>query len=225
MIQYLLKKDKGGVNDGEDKKTSLIFEPLSYLPSDILWKVLRAACADNDTMPKVSGNMNKAIFWPSQSAKDSKGHVNTTNSNRVEPDVIFKFEKFTLIIEAKLKDVQNYKQHVEQWQNELKSYRNEGNKETVIMLAVGGNESMQHYSKGGLELFKCSWYSLLCSICDMRDALCQETHSAPHIVRILNDLELIFSYYREYKIKHWAKDIGPHNISLLSHLKLPLWKI
>lgn len=225
MIQYLLKKDKGGINDGEDKKTSLIFEPLSYLPSDILWRIIRNACADNDTMPNNVGELSDVLFWPSQSSKDNVGVQNTTNSLRVEPDVLFIFEKFTLIIEAKKNDVQNYIQDKVQWNNELISYRNEGHHEPVIMLAIGGNKNMEHYSKGELCIFKCSWTSFLSSICDVRDSLKKDVENFYPTRRILNDIELIFSFYNEYKIQYWAKDIASHNLSDLSEINLQLWKI
>ena len=78
----------------EDCKTSTIFEPLSYLPYEILWKLLRNSCTDNDSLPTDSGEIIKIDYWPNYSAKDNEGNNNTSNKSRVTPDMVIHFEKF-----------------------------------------------------------------------------------------------------------------------------------
>lgn len=98
----------------EDSLASSVFERLLYLPVDMFWRILVTSCY-NPTLPKSPGKIINYSFWPHWNPNG------TVNSRYVEPDIFIQFEKFHLIIEAKLNDFADT-QRLDQWQKEVISY-------------------------------------------------------------------------------------------------------
>lgn len=152
MINFLLHKSKWGLELCEDSKTSLIFEQLALLPSQILWEILLQSA----NIPyKTVGKLKKIEFWPHWDATD------TSNAKYVEPDVLLVFEKIDVIIEAKI-GLGNL-QYEDQWKNEFIAYTNEfSNSEDrpFILIAVDGNLSFEPVKTKDYEVYRTSWDKL-----------------------------------------------------------------
>src|SRR5690606_23258046 len=88
---------KGHITVSEDSLTSMVFDNLKYLPTEIFWRILKRALY-YDKLPSTSGELNEMIFWEKWDVKD-----NTNNINKlyVEPDIFIRFETFDIILEAK----------------------------------------------------------------------------------------------------------------------------
>lgn len=190
------KKEKN-----EDPKTSAVFENLMLLPDDVFWHVIKTSCADNSELPDYAGRLLSYEFWPHW---NSEG---TDNSNYVEPDLFFRFEMFDVIIEAKYNEHDGQNEH--QWKKEVTAYYNEYHwKKDVVFIAVGGNKSMQ---KEGIEIkgkkiniYKCSWLSLLISVDKHSSDLDNITTSDYHASatrRLLDNITLAFNLNDVYHIE------------------------
>ena len=98
-------------------------------------------------------------FWNSE---------HTTNSNRVEPDVFFRFKELDVIIEAKRYD--DHQQSSSQWENEVQGYLNEykDDNKDVILIALGGinTEAVEWIEKEKKIIYvcKCRWTDILRTI-------------------------------------------------------------
>ena len=130
----------------EDFLTAGVFTRLSYLDSQILWKILKEAFDGkgfkkfSESMPSV-GNLEDIQFWPSW--KDKKGY-------RVEPDVFLKFENMNIIVEAKFGDAGN-EQYDDQWRREWQGMKNlecsELKPEKTWLFAIGGISDKNSFEK------------------------------------------------------------------------------
>ena len=147
MINFLKIKSKWGLEECEDSKTSLIFEGLSLLPSQVLWDIL----SQSSSIPlQKPGNLLNMTFWPHWDA------ANTTNINFVEPDVFIEFEDIDVIIEAKI-GMSNLQNPV-QWENEIISYYNEYDRNKhLIVIAVDGNLNFKTEIIRDIHIYKTSW--------------------------------------------------------------------
>ena len=151
MINFLSYKSDWGLELKEDSMTSLILEPLLFLPNQIFLNILKdSAHIDINNW----GSIIDVSFWPHWNAEG------TSNTNYVEPDVFISFENLDLIIEAKA-GLHN-KQYIEQWENEIISYTNEyGNTKEKILLAIDGN--VNHHREeifGKVKIYKTSWQKI-----------------------------------------------------------------
>jgi hypothetical protein len=122
--------------EDEDPLTAAVFSRLSYLPSDMAWRILcRNACPMGDLRVSL-GELDEILFWPRQNAESlGRGYV--------EPDVILNFEHGTVLVEVKKSD--SNLQKPEQWAEELAAYA--GGPELniglpVYFLAIGGIECL-----------------------------------------------------------------------------------
>lgn len=190
----------------EDPKTSSIFETMLMLPDDLFWNILRAACFDNDNLPKVAGLIEDYDFWPHW---DPTG---TTNNKLVEPDVFIRFQLFDVIIEAKYNDRAG--QYSQQWENEIISYKNEyGEDKPVYFIAVGGNSDKATESIAtiyGIAINKCTWLSLLIQITKFREenhnlSFTYTSHSS--LMRLIDLIELAFNVHNVYNIR-WFDELA-----------------
>ena len=151
-------------NTNEDPKTSVVFENLMLLPDNVFWEILKNAAANKGILPEDVGLMyDDFYFWPQW---DPIFRYDTGNSNYVEPDVFFRFEKIDVIVEAKYSDCVG--QYREEWEREFKAYLNEyeDDKKKVVLLAVGGNPTFKQETEIKVGRHKCpivkySWVSLL----------------------------------------------------------------
>jgi hypothetical protein len=94
-----LQQGKHSVDKKEDVRTSMFFDMLLLLADNLIWTIIRKACYNRKDLPDDAGKLDRedrTAFWPSWDSK------NTDNDVRVEPDVFLSFDKFDLIVEAKL---------------------------------------------------------------------------------------------------------------------------
>lgn len=93
----------------EDFLTSSVLGRLRYLPSDLMWSILRSVTRPTGILPTIPGQLRSLEFWP---------RYETQNDRRtyIEPDAVFVFDQITIIIEAKRWDRPS--QCAIQWANE-----------------------------------------------------------------------------------------------------------
>lgn len=194
MIQAYFKGklviQDGYVKHNEDMKTSSSIGLLQYLPDDLFWKILRGSCVG--FCPTDFGKILSFNFWEHTDA------TNTTNERLVEPDVWIETEKFDVIIEAKVNDISG--QSKSQWENEIQSIRNEQNKnglqKPIILIALGGNESMHQENALDCPVVKTSWYSLMNAVVNERGRQIDNGF----MCRILDDVIELFARQGVMKI-------------------------
>ena len=152
MINFLLRKSAWGLEKCEDSVTSIVFETLSLLPSNILWQIL---CDSSRIKKEFPGKLLNIEFWPHWNP------TSTSNTNFVEPDVLLEFEQANVIIEAKI-GLSNLQAET-QWSNECIAYSNEFSKnldKKVFLIAVDGNLTFEPTKIDGFEVYKTSWDKL-----------------------------------------------------------------
>lgn len=201
----------------EDPKTSAIFENLMLLPDTMFWNVLKQSCFYSEIMPSNCGSLQEYKFWPRW---DPTG---TMNTNYVEPDVLFKFDEFDVIIEAKYGDFGGQKEG--QWRDEIKAYHNEyGNSRVLVFIAVGGFQSKHRVELivDGVKvnIYKCSWQSLLDSIGVLKKKLnntSSEIESAH--VRLLDNLLLYYKTQKMDVVKWELAKKYPINVNSINKIK------
>jgi hypothetical protein len=224
MLQALLKhKLKEAFRDSyfepsEDSKTSSIFGLLQYLPSQIMWNLLRQSCGDNSSLIEESGELQDIQFWARWSAEGDE----ISNSSYVEPDVFCEFDKFNLIIEAKKGD--NSGQYEQQWKNEISAYLNEypNNKKKLIFVAFGGNKTLKigELSVKGQEyiVFSASWQNLLNAI----DKYKKECFGVEK--RLLSDIILAFEKHNFFCLE-WLETLSNEKCISKGSIKIiDFWK-
>ena len=199
---------RGLFGASEDSLTSSVFGHLFYLPSTLLWALLRKATFSFVlTGEEQTPAIKSYEFWPRWNAE------NTRNVYNVEPDVFVRTEVFDLIIEAKRYDYNQ--QDKAQWHDQVQAYLNEYGEETkpVLLLAIGGiyagDEEPTTMCCSGRHtiVYKCRWLNLLSSIQELRQQLEPEQE---HIGNILTDVVHSFALH------------GYTTRPLLSTLPLPL---
>ena len=224
MLQALLKhKLKEAFRDSyfkpsEDSKTSSIFGLLQYLPSQIMWNLLRQSCGNNSSLIQESGELQDIQFWARWSAEGAE----ISNSNYVEPDVFCEFDEFNLIIEAKKDD--NSGQYEQQWKNEISAYLNEypDNKKKLIFVAFGGNKTLRtrKLSVKGQEyiVLSASWQNLLNTI----DKYKKECFGIEK--RLLSDIILAFEKHNFFCLE-WLETLSNEKCISKERIKIiDFWK-
>lgn len=204
MINALInnKVDRKFFKTNEDSLTSFVFEKLSYLPSELFEYIMKDSV--NDILPDINfRTLNDIVFWPHWSSEK------TNNKNFVEPDILIRFERFDILIEAKRYD--ENQQYSAQWKKEIIAYHNEyksDNKE-LVFIALGG---INKYQTEPLEvegheynIYKCKWSSILTSIRKVKKQIEPSSNllnTSFTLNVILNDLILIFQIYG-YSVADW----------------------
>ena len=94
MINFLLRKSAWGLEKCEDSVTSIVFETLSLLPSNILWQIL---CDSSRIKKEFPGKLLNIEFWPHWNP------TNTSNTNFVEPDVLLELKLRLVFLTYKLR--------------------------------------------------------------------------------------------------------------------------
>jgi hypothetical protein len=122
----------------EDFLTAAVFGRLIYLPSNLLWSLIKRSSFDSEQLPEFSGYLENYEFWPKWEVPRDIG----LSFNYKEPDVFLQFRKIDVIIEAKLGDKVNL-QSPQQWAEEIiaKMYQSdEANSPTkpTLLFAIGG---------------------------------------------------------------------------------------
>ena len=143
-------------NTNEDPKTSTIFEHLLLLPDNIFWSILRKSTRTfKQELPEEIGYLEKFEFWPKWNPN------NTSNSTYVEPDLIIRFNKLDIIVEAKFQDGDG--QYKEEWEREIQAYKNEylNDQKDFILLAIGGNSNYKEEIIDSCKILKTNWSDLL----------------------------------------------------------------
>jgi hypothetical protein len=150
-------KRDGNFSICEDTLTSSIFGRLIYLPN--IWDIIRSSIYHNKDLPK-QAFLQSVDFWPKWSSEK------TSNATFVEPDILLRFEKFDLIVEAKRWDEKQ--QSVSQWENECQAYFNEYESENkdLHFLALGGlhtekNATVEIEGKESVRIYKARWSNIL----------------------------------------------------------------
>lgn len=186
----------------EDSLTSMVFERLFYLPYELFWNIIRESCYGSE-LPTFSGPVMSKEFWPSWDA------LNTSNSNRVEPDVFIRFQQFDLIIEAKRWD--NNQQSKSQWSNEITAFYNEYgvSDNQLYFIALGGLFDESTEILDGITILKCRWYRILSKIKDNHKRLANTSgilNSIDPVINILNDLMMVFQLHG-YATGEWFSNM------------------
>ena len=185
MIQAFFKgKSTIQFIQNEDFKTSSSIGLLQYLPDNLFWSIMKDCCKG---LPSDDfGEILSFNFWEHNTVT-----TDTTNTNFVEPDVWVETEKYDVLIEAKVGD--GVGQYHQQWHNEIQSLINEqhnnGYKNPIILIALGGNENLKPDRVDNCPVFKASWYFLVKSVVDMRNR--QKDNS--FVSRILDDTIELFA--------------------------------
>ncbi len=199
-------------NTNEDPKTSVVFENLMLLPDNVFWGILKEAAANKGILPEDAGLMaDNFSFWPKW---NPNLEYDTGNSNYVEPDVFFRFEKIDVIVEAKYSDSQG--QYREEWEREFKAYLNmfENDKKNVVLLAVGGNPTLEqeqaiHVGNHACPIVKYSWVHLLCAVLafEKNELSIIENEMQSSMKRVIRNIEVgfqnlgIYKYYKKVELK------------------------
>lgn len=195
----------------EDAITSTIIGLLKYLPADLFWHILRQACGNNK-LPPISGTLKQTEFWPKWNA------AGTSNSKYVEPDVFLRFDSFDLIIEVKSSDEGG--QYAQQWENQIKAYTNEYEKQELVYITLGGNavkinQEIEVDDKK-YAITKCSWMSLLmetsATLQEFKKTEAPFSNKASTI-RLLEDVIRGFNYHGFFNIK-WFEGMKMYTIEL-----------
>lgn len=201
----------------EDTLTSSIFGQLLYLPTELMWGLLRQAVYSTN-LPQNCGRMDSYQFWPKW---DSAG---TTNRLFVEPDLFFRFTEFDLIIEAKRWDANA--QYRGQWEAEIRAYRNEyaGDQRRLYFIALGGlrTEKSERVMVEGTEyeVVMCRWSRILRAAEQAVHQLDRRTYStsSQHAhMRVLDDLISYFGLHG-YATGIWLEDVNLAQWHLSPHV-------
>lgn len=208
MVSYF-SNNKGNLSICEDSLTSVVFDTLKYLPTEIFWRILKNALYQ-DKFPSNSGELISITFWEKW---DSKG---TTNSNYVEPDVFLRFNEFDIIIEAKRYD--DFQQNNTQIKNEIAAYFNEykNDEKQLYFVQLGGLHNRDNeknmvidYEKTIKEVIICKtdWSKLLNQIAMEKEKIGNYDLSTMNSYsRILEDSIKGFELHQYYK-KLWLNDL------------------
>ena len=128
MLQAILKGNTPNPAI-EDTLTSSVFGRLIYLKTDLIWSILSNAFLSDVSLQHSQIDYENTEFWP-------RWLLESENMT-VIPDLLLRFDKFDLIIEAKRWD--SYMQDPHQLAREWLSYHDQQFiKQQVYLLAVGG---------------------------------------------------------------------------------------
>jgi len=194
-------------NTNEDPKTFVVFGNLMLLPDHVFWDILKKAAANQGILPEDVGLMFMAddfvFFWPKWNPNSK---YDTGNSNYVEPDVFFRFDKIDVIVEAKYSDSKG--QYREEWEREFKAYLNEyeNDKKKVVLLAVGGNPTFERepdlkVGKRKCPVVKYSWVNLLNAVLgfEKEELSSIEDEMQSSMKRLIRNIKLDFQHIGIHK--------------------------
>lgn len=121
--------------DSEDCLTAAIFSRLSYLPSAVIMRTLSEANVGRSPLPQDPGGLLEVQFWPTWSCS----HI-SANSGSVQPDVLFRFERLDMIVEAKRWDdrTQSAEQLAREWNAFEKASGLDHRPNKAVVLSIGG---------------------------------------------------------------------------------------
>jgi hypothetical protein len=239
MLQAILKGKIRGlfdkIQDGmpwkkayssyEDFLTASVVSRMTYLPGDILWRVVKYSSL-YDQLRKYAGGLEFVEFWPNWPMPDRMKEIGMHR----QPDVFLKFEELDVIVEAKRNDFLS-QSHV-QWGEQLLCYlakrNSEGEKKQPIVLWVlGGMGSLtdeqtltsifhkvtkrinEEYPDEEIEFAVSPWGNILYCLLDLQHYLMEEQrkhfplitfHDRRHILRLVDD---IIEALRLHGIKEW----------------------
>lgn len=202
----------------EDSLTASVFSHLWHLPAELFWQILMNACY-SDRLPHHPGEPLEIKYWPQWDA------TGTQNKRRVIPDVFIRFARLDLIVESKRGD--DGGQIREQWENQVKAYRNEhgaDDKEVTIRFialgGIGGTADTEIHlpasSDGKLPEIRCPvhmcrWSRLLAECKRMEKALSGLQYRSAEMrahLRILLDLMHLFARHG-YQTGIWFEAVQP----------------
>jgi hypothetical protein len=208
MVSYF-SNNKGNLSICEDSLTSVVFDTLKYLPTEIFWRILKNALY-HDKFPSNSGELISITFWGKW---DSSGTINT---NYVEPDVFLRFDEFDIIIEAKRYN--DSQQNNTQIENEITAYFNEyeNDNKQLYFVQLGGlhnredeQNKVMHNKRAIKDVIigKTDWSRLLHQISIEKEKIRNYDLSIMNAYcRILEDSIKGFELHQYYK-KLWLKDL------------------
>lgn len=190
----------------EDVLTASVFERLSYLPEDLLARVL------SDVLGEPFGPLQRIEYWPSWYLADG---------TRVEPDVLLEGSEYTVLVETKRYDTVR-QQLATQLANELLAgWQQNVLSDPCILLTLGG---LNDYSEAGRQRLlaelqpyltngKAGRFKLVCaSWQQLYQAL--EAHlppdSPPGCLRLLDDIAKCYAWHglRTHPMR-WLTDLQP----------------
>ncbi|AJH14535.1 hypothetical protein [Myroides profundi] len=208
------KKTNLQSNYCEDTQVASTIGILKNLPAELFWQILRKSCKENFALPSSSGEILNIEFWPG----------GWKYINRVEPDVYIEFEKFDLIIEAKVSDKSGQLMGQEQWRKEVIAYLLNKDLQNIDrplhFIALGGNEQMnsefmtitqndlievndrtEKDFKFDVQVFKSNWFTLLNVISDIHKQFSQQEYFQVNkmtVLRIIEDAIIGFNLHDMY---------------------------
>lgn len=201
----------------EDFFTAAIFGRLVYLKPEIFWHIIKTAVVSKSDLPDGIGALKMVEFWPrwefSETCYEDLGFYK-------EPDVFLRFEKYDLIIEAKLRD----KQTAGQWAFEHLSYLEQIDlepRDESFLFAIGGmadcNTNLVHsmedeaneiiFNKNTdtkINVIACSWQMLMNSLKTReKEAVNMHNEINQYLIKDIIDI-LSFHGFRNWE---WLKDL------------------
>lgn len=177
------------IKTNEDFKTSCSIGLLQYLPDAIFKEIIQECCRIKEDF----GQIQAFNFWEHTDVSF------TSNERFVEPDVWIETDNYDVIIEAKFDD--NAGQYKDQWKKEIQSIRNEQSNRNIhkkiVLVALGGNNTLHDEKIEETPIYKMSWLNLLTAIVNKR----QEYGSDTHICRLLDDIISLFALQGIMKVQ------------------------
>ncbi len=202
----------------EDTLTSSIFQLLTYLPQELLWKIIGHCIGQKRILPRFN-ELEKIEFWPHWQKDKRNGFV--------EPDVFLSFRNLDIIVEVKWG---NNKQDKDQWKRELKAYLKEfGRTKRVLLLAIGGiknnEDELLNIRKESYEILKCRWLDLLNTIYFFKSNIDFEQNYNLQIARIIDDLILSFEMHGFFVGFQFDKEVNFRKLKTnFDYKKINQWK-
>jgi hypothetical protein len=210
--------------DNEDSLTAAVFERLMYLPSELMQHILQ-----NATYQQIEGldlhQIESIDYWPSWNAKD------TSNTNRIEPDLIIRTSKQDILIEAKRNN--RFQQRRLQWHDQIQAYLNEYEEDDkpIIYIALGGLHTTEaseiECRNKKYKIYKSDWSLLLNVIKEVKYDLEGSKHllsSNFSVLQIINDLILCFALYGFSTSDWFERFLIPIHLKENSLKVLTTWK-
>lgn len=216
MISFFYR-NKGNFNSCEDSLTSVVFDTLKYLPTELFWSILKNSLYQ-DKLPYSCGEIISIDYWQKWNS------YKTTNPKYVEPDIFISFKEFDIVIEAKRYNT--FQQSDTQIKKEIQAYFNEYEQENkkLYFIQLGGlfnKENIENITDYKTEVIICKtdWTRILDQVVFEKNKIKDNDMSfLKSYTRILEDTIIGFQLHQYYK-KIWLKDLKLTNSINYSTLK------
>lgn len=188
--------------DIEDHLTAAVFARLSYLPTELFWRLITHGKKD-EVSPSFSSTrprLKNIHFWPIFDTNEETEEAGESAEQRNEPDVVIECQGLTVIVESKRRDFGTV-----QDANQIRRYVNACWRESdcsqfCVLLMGGAPESVSKVqnqlaeewkasAQPSVEIISISWRALLTAVKRLAKTIPQDIGS-DHLRRVLEDIAL-----------------------------------